>query len=486
MVEDKQASDRLAPAYLAARVLSALTNATALAVFTRMAAPNVYGHYIIGFAICFIIYGFSLQWVTFAYFGNYSRRDADKLAGSLLTISVMLLLPTFGVIALLTGVNVLDATIAGATAFLLMCFMLHFTAIEIARSRLMVGPFVSATLMRSILALALGTLTLTRWQSASALLIAVGVAYALASLPVFLRISREVWTAAFVRPSPETIRQILTFGWPLIIAIGAAATALNVDRILLERLRDAAAVAPYGAVLNLLKQTFLVVAESIAVGYMSYARTLHSDGNAAGTGQVLKRAFVTQCFLVVFGLAFFVLLGDLVFSVLLPQSYLPVALEILPIVLIGNAMLVLRSYYFGQVIYFNASTMLQLAASIVMLIVVVACGFGLIPHFGVIGAAIAFSVSQAAALLVYVVGTPKSLRLPVDWSSAMQLAVTGVVVVAVGLVLKAVEPPVLAAVVNLILISLASAYYLFRWNLFNAWTIAQRARAMLRPQDGAA
>ena len=481
----EQVGDRHAPAYLIARVLSALANAGAVAVFTRLAPASVYGQYLIGFAVCFIIYGFSLQWVTFAHFGNYSRRDADKLAGSVLAISAALLLPAFAVIAGLVWVGVLDPNIAPATGFLLFCFMLHFTALEIARSHLMVRTFVTATITRSLLALVLGTLTLTRFQSAGALLTAVGLAYALGSLPVFLRLPKAVWIIGFVRPSRETIARLLTFGWPLIIAVGATAAALNVDRIILERLRDAAAVAPYGAVLDLMKQTFLVVAESITVGYVPFARTLHSEGHGEEARLVLKRAFVTQSYLVVFGIVFFALLGDLVFSVLLAPSYVPVAMEILPILLIGNAILVMRAYYFGQVIYFNASAFLELAAAIAMLAVAAASTIALVPHFGVVGAAVGFSLGQAAALLVFVAGTPRSLRLPLDWSRAGILVAVGIAVFVAGTALRATEPRALAAVVNLILISLTSAYFLFRWNLFNAWAIAHRMRALVGRRNDA-
>lgn len=485
MAEIEHASDRHAPAYLAARVLSAIANAASVAIFTRMAPPEVYGQYLIGFAVCFIVYGFSLQWVIFAHFGNYRRKDADKLAGSVLTISTVLLLPAFGVVALLAGIGVLDPAIAAATGFLLLCLMLHFTALEIARSHLMVGAYVAATLARSALMLVFGVLALMQWQSAGALLIAVGFGYALASLLIFLRVEKPIWVIGFLRPDRGAIGQLLAYGWPLIIAVGATAAAINIDRILLDRLRDSASVAPYGAVLDLMKQTFLVVAESITVGYMSYARTLHSDGSVGDARQILKRAFVTQCYLVVFGIAFFILLGDVVFAVLLAPSYVPVALQILPILLVGNAMLVLRAYYFGQVIYFNASTTLELASSVAMVTVAAACGFVLIPHLGVIGAGIAFSAGQAMALLVYVAGTPRPLRMPVDWARAGILALAGVALLVIGFVLKATEPASVAAIINLILISLASAYFLFRWNLFNAWAIARRIGAWIGLRGGA-
>jgi len=120
-----------------------------------------------------------------------------------------------------------------------------------------------------------------------------------------------------------------------------------------------------------------------------------------------------------------------------------------------------------------------------MLAVAAASTIALVPHFGVVGAAVGFSLGQAAALLVFVAGTPRSLRLPLDWSRAGILVAVGIAVFVAGTALRATEPRALAAVVNLILISLTSAYFLFRWNLFNAWAIAHRMRALVGRRNDA-
>ena len=57
----------------------------------------------------------------------------------------------------------------------------------------------------------------------SALLLAVGVSYALGSVPVFMRLNRSVWLSAFIRPQWNQVARMLTYGWPLIIAFGASA-----------------------------------------------------------------------------------------------------------------------------------------------------------------------------------------------------------------------------------------------------------------------
>ena len=57
--------------YLSARAVSAAGNLFAVAIFSRMAGPAEYGHYVFIFAWSLIVYGFGAQWIRFAYFGVY-------------------------------------------------------------------------------------------------------------------------------------------------------------------------------------------------------------------------------------------------------------------------------------------------------------------------------------------------------------------------------------------------------------------------------
>lgn len=471
-----------ASVYLTSRIASAVVNAAAVAVFTRIASQALYGQYLIGFAICFIVYSLGVQWATYSHFGNYARGRADRLAGSLVVLSALSVVPSVAVIAVLCWFGVLQADIAWASGILLACFTLFFAATEVGRTHLMVGVVTVSTLTRSFASLLFGALALLWFQSPAALLVGVGLGYALGAVPVLVRLGQTIWRAGFVWPAREDLTRMLAYGWPLIVAFGASAAAMNIDRILLERMSDVAAVAPYGAVLDFMKQTFLVVAEAISIGYVSYAKTLHIDGDKPGAITLLKRAFVTQCYLIVFGTVFFVLLGEPVFSVLLPASYRPVALQILPILLVANALLVLRSYHFGQVIYLGASSKLEFISSAAMLVVAAGASLLLIPGYGAVGAAIAFTLSQGAALLVYIAATPKALRLPIDWPPAMTLALTGVSLIVIGQALNANTVHGLAIGLNLVLLTLASAYFLIHWNLFDARIIVQRIQARFTGQ----
>src|SRR5215471_20628511 len=82
--------------YLGSRAIAAAGNLLAVAIFTRMAGPAAYGHYVLIFAWSMIVYGFGAQWIRFAYFGVYQSRRVDEyvaalaqlLAAALVTLAI--------------------------------------------------------------------------------------------------------------------------------------------------------------------------------------------------------------------------------------------------------------------------------------------------------------------------------------------------------------------------------------------------------------
>src|SRR5271168_4247723 len=64
--------------YLCARTMSAAGNLLAVAIFSRLAGPAEYGHYVLIFAWSLIAYGFGAQWMRFAYFGVYQSELSES------------------------------------------------------------------------------------------------------------------------------------------------------------------------------------------------------------------------------------------------------------------------------------------------------------------------------------------------------------------------------------------------------------------------
>lgn len=465
--------------YLLCRVAAAIFNIVAVALFTRLSDAHLYGEYLIGFSICFIVYSLTVQWAVFAHFGTYTHEAADRFAGSLLVISAVMTIPALTVIAILAATDTLEIHIAWGSAFLAICFTAYFASTEIARARLRPGLVAIATILRSALSMLLGCVALYLFDSPTALLMAIGIGYALGAIPIFVFLARTSWAKGFVWPLKSDVWGMLRYGWPLIFAFGASAGALNIDRIVLEHYTNAASVAPYGAVMDLMKQTFLVLAEAISAGYIAHARKHMLNENEHEVGQVLRRSFVSQLFIVVFGTVAFIVLGRLVFSIILAPTYVDLALEVMPYLLIGNAILIMRAHYFGQIIYLGASSLLELIASVAMVAAAVVAAFMLVPDMGPKGAAFSFAIGQTVALVILIAGAPKHARMPIDWVSAGMLLVAGFSLTVIGLELQVLIGHLWANTISVLLIGIVSAFFALRWNIFNIGEVAGKLMGRL-------
>jgi O-antigen/teichoic acid export membrane protein len=402
-------SDRHAGIYLATRVFAALCNMFALVLFTRLAVPAVFGDYLLGFACAFVAYGICVQWLLQAFFARQAHADAARTASAaLVAAGVMVALAGAG-LALASATGLLSA--AGC-AGLVIGLSAFFAMVEIARARLQAGAVGLAGVLRAVLILALGAPVLALTQSAAALLGAVAVAHVLAALPVVARLRATLWASGFARPRREDIAGLVRYGWPLILSLGAAALALNLDRLLIGHFHGPEPVAAYGATADFVKQSFVLVGEAVAAAYVSVAKAAHGRADMAGTRRALERALAMLSIACILGVVFFLVFGPALFRLLFAPGYQQAVGEILPILLAGTVCLVLRAYYFGQVIYFSRTAWADVASAGVMLAATGLAGWLLVPHWATVGAALAFALGQLAGLLVFVLADPGGRLMP--------------------------------------------------------------------------
>ncbi|MHA6689829.1 polysaccharide biosynthesis protein [Devosia sp. A449] len=451
-------NDHHASLYMVSRLGAAGLNLLSVAIFTRLATPAVYGVYLVGFATSFIVFATLCQWLLHAHFGVYAPARAARLAGALIVAlgavtalgSVLLLL------ALATGL-VAPETALGI-AVLSLGFIIHIGAVELGRARLLVAEVTASGLLRGVLILALGSLALLLAQSASLLLTAIGLGQALAAAPVL----RALWRDGIARPEPGDVMALLRYGWPLIVALAAAALALNLDRLVLERLAGAAAVGSYGAVSDVTRQSFVVLGEAIAAAYVSQAKALGAD--TAQRRAILRRAFLTLWTIVLLGMTGWLVLGPGLLGVLLDADYAAAAPAILPFIVLGTGALTLRAYYFGQVIYFAGSVRREVIANIAMLALTAIGVAILVPAFGPTGAAAAFALAQLGGLLGFLIADRQTRLMPVDLARAGLALLVCAGTSIVGLMLLHLA----GWWVALLPVLAASLWLGWRWDLFGA------------------
>lgn len=451
-------SDRHASLYLVSRLAAAALNLISVAVFTRLATPETYGSYLVGFATSFVVFGSVFQWLLHAHFGVYAPQRAPRLAGALAILLTASSAFSAFILLIAASLNILDAASAVGIAVLVAGFVVQIGAVELGRARLMVREVTAAGLLRGVLMLTFGTVALLLTQSAPVLLGAMGVAQVVAALPVLIGLRR----GGFARPERRDVESILHYGWPLIIALGATALALNIDRLVLERLVGVAAVAPYGAISDVVRQGFVVLGEAIAAAYVSQAKSQATGSYARA--EALRRAFITLWTIVLFGAIGWLFLGEALLSLLLAPGYAEEAKSVLPALVLGTACLVLRAYYFGQAIYFAGSARREVAASLTMLGTAGIAAFLLVPGLGATGAAASFALGQLSALAVFLIADRSSRLMPIELHKAAEAAgwcaISGLLVFAALLL----AGWWFAAV----LLLLSAGLLALRWNLFDA------------------
>src|SRR5690606_1381875 len=134
----------------------------------------------------------------------------------------------------------------------------------------------------------------------------------------------------------------------------------------------------------------------------------------------------------------------------------------------ANACLILRAYYFAQTIYFTNSVRLELISMLLALAIGTAAGLWLIPAYGITGAALAFTLAQLGALLVFIASRQTRRIMPVDLNRLGKVVLAAAATVAIGELVTHTLAGGLAVVLNVALIAAVSGWLLVRWNMFDA------------------
>jgi hypothetical protein len=149
--------------YLSARAISAAGNLLAVVIFSRLAGPAEYGHYVLIF-----VYGFGAQWMRFAYFGVYKSERFGEYVGAL----ARLLCAGLTIVAIvLTALGAFGFFKPGflIAVFALVCgITLYEAAFEVARTLLSVRGAALSMILRAVLIVLFGGLRTVRHSMPSA------------------------------------------------------------------------------------------------------------------------------------------------------------------------------------------------------------------------------------------------------------------------------------------------------------------------------
>lgn len=450
--------------YLGSKVLAATLNLAAVAIFARLAGPAGYGEYLVAFAWAYIVYGFSVQWVRFAFFASYKPEDGPAQITTYIHAIVAALAIVTLAAAITWTLGLLPPHTLLAVVSLVFALAIYDGAHEIGRTRLKAEAVAQAVVLRAVLMLVFGIIALKFYGGATALAIGVALAHLLAIAPLI----HDVVPHMSTRVSPETAAGFLRYGWPLIVAFGVNSMGQNADRLLLANLAGVAVVGPYGAVNDLIKQCMVVLSEAIAGAYVAIAKRAAADGDNARAHEVLEHAFRAYTAIAAFGSAFILRFEQVAIDTLLGRTFREPTENLVPLFLAASVLMVYRSLYFGQVIFFVKSAMLELAASVSMVLVVGLMAWLLVPKYMAAGAAIALLAGQFVACLIYFTAGKRLYVMPVPWKDFLGIAAAAAIGYALTIPVHSTQLGLAVTIpLDFLILTVSFLVAARRWNLFS-------------------
>jgi O-antigen/teichoic acid export membrane protein len=367
---------------LTANVLSAVLGLLSVFIFTRLFAPHDYGVYLLGVGFASVISVFLVGWFRNLILSGHARNDGTDVRGLVLSgyLICCLTAPIAYALARLVG---LDGTAALAAVALAVAIGLFELTQDLLRARLQALSVMRATLVRAGVLLGFGAIVALVNPTGFLLLLAAATAYLVAVLVQ----SRSAWRGTVIRFDRADLSTLARTGLPLTLSLTLLAISSVTDRFVIANLIGAADAGRYVAALDLVRQTLMMPAMSIAAAFFPMAVQIH-----AKQGDAAVKTHLAECLELLAGITLPACLGFAAISahvanIILGVDFREVAAQIMPVIAVAVIFQVLTQQYLhagfllsGRNSFYLINTASIIAANVIL-------SYVLVSHYGTIGAA---------------------------------------------------------------------------------------------------
>lgn len=367
---------------LTANVLSALLGLFSVFVFTRLFAPHDYGIYLLGTGFASVISVFLVGWFRNLILSGHARDDGTDIRGMVASgyLICCLTAPIAWLLARLVG---LDATAALAAVALSIAIGLFELTQDLLRARLKALSVMKATLVRAGALLGLGVVVALIGPTGFALLLAAASAYLVAVLVQ----ARSAWRGTVISFDRTGLRSLARTGLPLTLSLTLLAISSVTDRFMIANLIGAADAGKYVAALDLVRQTLMMPAMSMAAAFFPMAVQIQ-----ARQGDAAVRTHLADCLELLAGVTLpaclgFAVIAPHVANVILGPDFRALAGEIMPVIALAVLFQVLTQQYLhasfllsGRNSFYLINTASIIAANVIL-------SYALVKLHGTVGAA---------------------------------------------------------------------------------------------------
>jgi O-antigen/teichoic acid export membrane protein len=367
---------------LVANALSALLGLLSVFIFTRLFSPHDYGIYLLGIGFASVISVFLVGWFRNLILSGHARDDGTDVRG--LVISGYLICCLTAPIAYGLGRLVgLDSNAALAAVVLSVAIGLFELTQDLVRARLMARSVMKATLTRAIAVLGFGVVVALVSPTGFLLLLSSALAYLLAVLIQ----SRTAWRGTIIRFDRTDLAALARTGLPLTLSLTLLAISSVTDRFMIANLVGAADAGKYVAALDLVRQTLMLPAMSVAAAFFPMAVQIHSS---QGDGAV--RSHLAECVELLLSITLpaclgFAMISAHVANVILGVDFRETAAQTMPIIAVAVVFQILMQQYLHASFLLSGRNSFYLINTVTIIVANLILSYVLISHYGTVGAA---------------------------------------------------------------------------------------------------
>jgi len=386
--------------YFIARGIPGLVNFVALALYTRLLAPEEFGRYALLTVGVGLVNVMVFQWLSLVAI-RFLQSDTSQdtfLGGILAQFYLLAAITSISgfCLALVWPDPVWQRLLALAVPLLVtqagveLSLVIISARIEPGRYGLMLGS-------KSVIATILGVLL--AWVGLGATAPVLGlVAGQIVALLLF---GRYIWRD--VRPcwpKPDEHRRQLRYGLPLIVTFALAWVISGSDRLLLASLLDEEAVGYYSAGYDLAFQSLTLLLTIINTAAYPLAVKALEQGGAEQASKQLARNGEVIVAAALAGATGLLVLAPSILILFIGDAFRPGAAAILPIIVAASVLSGIKAYHFDFAFHLGEQSRTLIWVSGVAAVINIALNLVFIPKFGFVGAAWATLGAYGIALLV--------------------------------------------------------------------------------------
>jgi O-antigen/teichoic acid export membrane protein len=413
--------------YLLARGVPGVISLFAIAVYTRLLAPEDYGHYALVIAGVGLANKLAFEWLRLGLlrFAPAMREQQDRLLATIAASFLGLVVSTaaLGAVAF-TLTDPQSRWLIAAGVSLLWVQALFDLQLERARSQLLPKRYGLMAMTRACLALAFGVLLVLVGFGALGLLLALMLGMVVALIRPLTVEARQLRLRLF---DPALLASLSRYGGPLAVTAALSFIIGSSDRFLIGWLLSDAAVGRYAVAYDVTSASIglLLMIVNLAA-YPLVIRAFEDHGVERARQQLVASSTALLAIGVPAVVGLIVLARPLA-GVLLGAEFQADAAVLIPLIAIAVLLRDLKAYYFDLAFHLGRNTTGQIWVTLAGAGVSIGLNLWLIPRYGLVGAASANISAYAVALMLSWILGRRVFALPRPSIDSLKIAAAAVV-----------------------------------------------------------